>query len=111
MCELLATALEVVAVLSLDGVLDGRGHGVVRRQNGTLNELDLTGHATLQATAGSSNSTTGLLALSPGLGRAGLAPLIWRGCAVGTAKVTAFTARGVVGIARVLCRAVGHICL
>ena len=102
MCELLATTLEVIAILSLDGVLDSRWHGVVCRQNGALNELDLTGHATLEATAGSSNSTTRLLALSPGLGRAGLAPLIWGGCAVGTAKVTAIAAHGVVGIARVL---------
>ena len=101
MCELLATTLEVIAILSLDGVLDSRWHGVVCRQDRALDELDLTGHATLQA-AGSSNGTAGLLALSPGLGRAGLAPLIWGGCAVGTAKVTAIAAHGVVGIARVL---------
>lgn len=117
-CKLLAAALEVVAVLCLDGVLNGRRHWVVCRQDGALDELDLTGHATLEA-AGSSNSAAGLLALSPGLGRAGLAPLVWRGCAVGSAKLGSrlVAARGRVDIGAAVCltrilrRAVGRICL
>lgn len=72
--KLLATALEVIAVLGLDGVLDGRGDGVVGTQNGTLDKLDLTGHTTLEATGGTS---AGLLSLPPCFGRAGLAPLVW----------------------------------
>jgi hypothetical protein len=108
--ELLATALKVVAVLSLDGVLDGTRNRVVGTENGALDKLDLTGQTTLEAT-GSRGSTAGLLALSPGFGRAGLAPLIRRGCPVGRAEIT----RRVVGsgcridvrtIARVLCWAV-----
>lgn len=117
-CELLTAALEVVAVFGLDGVLDGRGHGVVCRQNGALDELDLTGHATLQA-ARSSDSTARLLTLSPGLGRAGLAPLVWRGGPVGGTKVSSgliaagrrVDIRAVMGLARILRRAVGRICL
>lgn len=72
--ELLATALEVVAVLGLDGVLDGRGDGVVGTQNGALDKLDLTGHTTLETASGTS---AGLLSLPPCFGRAGLAPLVW----------------------------------
>jgi hypothetical protein len=117
-CELLTAALKVIAVLRLDGVLDSRGHGVIRRQNGALHELDLTGHATLEATS-SSNGTAGLLALSPGLGRAGLAPLVWGGHPVGSAKLSSrlVAARRRVDIgpgvclARVLCRTVGRVCL
>jgi hypothetical protein len=75
-CELLAAALEVVAVLGLDGILDGRRHGVVGTEDGALDELDLTRHAALEA-AGCSNGAAGLLALSPCGGRAGLAPRIW----------------------------------
>lgn len=117
-CELLAAALEVVAVLCLDGVLNSRGHWVVCRQDGALDELDLTGHAALQA-AGGSNSTAGLLALSPGLGRAGLAALVRGGCPVRSAKLAGriiaacgrVDIRAVVCIARILRRAVGGICL
>jgi hypothetical protein len=114
--KLLAAALEIVAVLGLDGVLDGAGHGVVGTENGALYELDLTGHATLEAT-GSSDGTTGLLTLSPGLGGAGLAPLVWGGCAVGGAEVSSrFVAAcgrvdigAAMGLAGVLCRAVGRV--
>ena len=117
-CKLLAAALEVVAVLGLDGVLDSRRHGVVCRQDGALHELDLTGHAALE-TAGSSDSTAGLLALSPGLGRAGLAPLVGGGRPVGSAKLSSrlvaacrrVDIRPAVSLAGVLCRAVGRVCL
>jgi hypothetical protein len=64
-CELLAAAFEIIAVLGLDGVLDGAGHGVVGAEDGALDKLDLTRHAALEA-AGSRDSTTRLLTLSPG---------------------------------------------
>jgi hypothetical protein len=76
MCKLLAAALEVIAVLGLDGVLDGRWHGIIGTEDGTLDELDLTRHTALEA-AGCSDGTTGLLALPPRGGRARLAPRIW----------------------------------
>lgn len=118
MCELLATALEIVAVLRLDGVLDSRRHGVVCRQDGALDELDLTGHATLQS-ASRSRSATGLLALSPGLGGAGLAPRVGRGRAVRSAKVASrvvatrcrVDVRPDVCVACILRRAVARVCL
>lgn len=117
-CELLAAALEVVAVLGLDRVLDRRRHRVVGRQHGALNELDLTGHAALE-TASSSNCTAGLLTLSPGLGGASLAPLVWRGGAVGSAKLSGglvaarsrVNVRSAMCLAWVLCRAVCNVCL
>jgi hypothetical protein len=43
MSKLLASALEIVAVLCLDGVLDGARHGIVDAENGALDELDLSG--------------------------------------------------------------------
>jgi hypothetical protein len=64
-CKLLAAALEVVAVLCLDGILDGAGHGVVGAEDGALDELDLARHAALEA-AGCCDGATGLLSLSPG---------------------------------------------
>jgi hypothetical protein len=63
-CELLAAALEIVAVLGLDGILDGTRHGVVGAEDGALHKLDLTGHAALEA-ASCSNGTTGLLSRPP----------------------------------------------
>jgi hypothetical protein len=81
--EFLTATLEVVAVLGLDGVLDGAGHGVVGAEDGALDELDLARHATLQATAAGLNSGAAwLLALSPVGRRAGLAPRIGRRGAV-----------------------------
>ena len=64
-CKLLAAALEIIAVLGLDGVLDGRRHRVVGTQNGALDKLDLTGHTTLEA---ATSGSAGLLSLSPCLG-------------------------------------------
>ncbi len=46
--ELLAAALKVISVLGLDSVLNGRRDRIVGTENGALNELDLTGHSTLQ---------------------------------------------------------------
>lgn len=65
MRKLLTAALQVVAVLGLDGILDGTGHGVVGTQDGALDQLDLTGSIALEAAGGS----TGLLALCPASGR------------------------------------------
>jgi hypothetical protein len=84
--KLLATALEVIAVLRLDGVLDGRRHGVVGAENRALDELDLAGHAALEA-ARRCHRAARLLSLSPCLGRARLAALVWRRGALGTAKL------------------------
>ncbi len=117
-CEFLAAAFEVIAVFGLNGILDGRGHGVVSGQDGALHELDLTGHAALEA-ASCSCSTTGLLALSPGLGGARLAPLVWGRRALSSAKLSSrlVATRGRVDIrtamslGRVLGRAIGRICL
>lgn len=101
--ELLAAALEVVAVLCLDGVLDGRRHGVVGAENGALDKLDLTGHTTLEA----AGDTAGLLALPPGLGGAGLAPLVWRGRTLGGAKVAGRVVAARDGVAGAICRVGG----
>jgi len=73
--KLLTAALEVVAVLGLDGVLDGARHGVVGAEDGSLDQLDLARHAALEA-AGSGNGTTGLLTLAPCLSGARLAALV-----------------------------------
>lgn len=81
MREFLAAALQVISVLSLDGVLDGAGHRVVGTEDGALHELNLTGHATLEAAA-AANAAARLLALSPCLCGARLAPRIRRGCSV-----------------------------
>jgi hypothetical protein len=82
--ELLAAALEIIAVLCLDGILDGAGHGVVCAKHGALHKLDLTRHAALESTA---DAAAGLLSLSPCFGGARLAPGIWRGCAVRGTKL------------------------
>ena len=71
--KLLAAALEIIAVLCLDGILDGGRHRVVGTEDGALDKLDLTGHSTLEATG----LTARLLSLPPCLGGAGLAPLVW----------------------------------
>ena len=116
--ELFAAALEVVAVLGLDGILDGTGHGVVGTEDGALDKLDLAGHAALEA-AGCGDGTAGLLSLPPCGSRAGLAPRIGRGCSLWCAKVRGrVVAAGgrvdvgaLVGLSRVLRRPVGGVCL
>lgn len=74
MSKFLAAALQVVAVLGLDGVLDSGGDRVVGAQHGTLHKLDLAGQTALEP-----NTSAGLLPLPPCLCGAGLAPRIWRG--------------------------------
>ena len=56
--ELLTAALEVIAVLCLDGILDGTWHGVVGRKDRALDQLDLTCQTALKA-----HAAAGLLAL------------------------------------------------
>jgi hypothetical protein len=43
MRKFLAPTLKIVAVLCLDGVLDGARHGIVDAEHGALDELDLSG--------------------------------------------------------------------
>jgi hypothetical protein len=115
-CELLAAALKIVAVLGLNGILDGTRHGVVGAEDGALDELDLARHAALEAACGS-NGTAGLLALSPCGRRARLAARIGRGCALWGTKLVGWVVAGrsgvdlgaIVALAGVLCRAVAHI--
>lgn len=61
--KLLILALDV-SVLGLNSISDGTGHWVVDAQNGTLNELDLSGSIALQATSWGS---VGILALNPAI--------------------------------------------
>ena len=100
MREFLAAALEVIAVLCLDGILDSRGNGVVGTENGTLDELDLTRHTTLEATSCGYGAAR-LLSLPSGLGRAGLAALVGRGSAVWSAKLMAWLVVALLGLALV----------
>ena len=117
-CELLAAALEIVAVLGLDGILDGARHGIVGAEDGALHKLDLAGHAALEA-AGCCSATAGLLSLPPCGGRAGLAARIRRGRSlrrteVGRVVVAAGSrvdVRAVVGLSGVLRGPVARICL
>jgi len=111
--ELFAAALKVIAVLCLDGILNGRRHRVVGTEDGALDKLDLTGHASLEAASGSSAR---LLSLPPCLGRAGLAPLVWRGCPLRGAKVAGWVVATsgrvdgtIVCLARVLGGPVGRV--
>jgi hypothetical protein len=117
-CKLLAAALEVIAVLGLDGILDGAGHGIIGTENGALHKLDLARHTALEATS-CSNGTAGLLSLSPGGGRARFASRIWGGrplwCTVLGTRAVAASGRvdvgAIVSLSRVLCGPVAHICL
>lgn len=80
MGELLAAALEVVAILGLDGILNSTGHGIVDTEDGALDKLDLPGGITTQVTL------LGSLSLAPGLGGGGLTASVRRGHASGHAK-------------------------
>lgn len=44
--ELFTSALQVIAVFSLDGILNGTWNGIVHTQDRTLHKLDLTGGIT-----------------------------------------------------------------
>jgi hypothetical protein len=70
--ELFAATLKVVAVFSLYGILNGTGHGIIDTQDGTLDQLHLTGGITAQVTT-TGVSTSRSLSLAPGLGGRGLA--------------------------------------
>lgn len=115
--EFLAAALEIVAVFCLDGILNCGGHGIVGAEDGALDELDLTGHTTLE-TASSSNCTAGLLSLTPGLCGARLAALVWGRGPLGSTEISSrvmvaaggrVDVRAIVALARVLCWPLGRV--
>jgi hypothetical protein len=94
--ELFAASLEVVAVLGLNGILNGTGHGVVDAQDGTLDQLHLTGGITAQVTT-TARSPSRSLSLAPGLGGRGLASSVGGGHPARHAK----RSRGAFRLARV----------
>ena len=71
MGEFLTATLEIIAVFRLDGILDGTGDRVVDTQDGTLDQLDLSGGITSQTTTAARAATTrgspGSLSLAPSL--------------------------------------------
>lgn len=71
-CKLFTSTLQVIAVLGLDGVLNGAGHRVINTQNRALNQLDLTGCISTQIPTAGSISTSRGLSLAPGLRGGGL---------------------------------------
>ena len=73
-CEFFTSVLQIISIPCLDGILNRARNGIVGAQDRALNKLDFSGSSTLQAIG----STTGRLSLSPCLGRAGLAPTVWR---------------------------------
>lgn len=75
-CEFLGAALDIVAVLGLDGVLNSTGHWVIDTQDGALHQLDLTGGISAKTAAAASSS--GCLSLAPGLSGRGLAASVGR---------------------------------
>lgn len=96
MGEFLAATLEVIAVLSLDGILDGTGRGVIDTQDGTLDQLDLSGRITSQTTAAAPGAgATGGLPLAPCLGGGGLAASVRRSHTTGHAKSSSGIVSGV----------------
>jgi len=92
--EFLAATLEVIAVLSLDGILDGTGGGVIDTQDGTLDQLDLPGRVTSQATSAAAARASGGLSLAPCLGRGGLAASVRGSHTTGHAKGSGGIVRG-----------------
>lgn len=89
MGEFLAATLEVVAVLGLDGILDGTGGGVIDTQDGALDQLNLSGRITSQTTAAAAAAgagATGGLSLAPCLGGGSLATSVWGSHTTGHTK-------------------------
>lgn len=68
--ELFRSTFDIIAILGLDGILNGTRRRIVDTEDGTLNQLDLTGGITSQAAtaaaAAASRGTTGSLTLAPG---------------------------------------------
>lgn len=120
--EFLASALHIIAVSGLDGVLDGAGSGIINTQDRTLHQLDLSGGiATQAASFGAPNAASASwgLSLAPCLGGRGLTAGVWGGDAAGNAKsgcralqrltgVDGWRSRGIVGI---VVGSLGSICL
>ena len=98
--EFLAATLEIVAVFGLDGILDGTGDWVVDTQDGTLNQLDLSGGITSQTTAcaATARRTTGSLSLTPSLCGRGLTAGIGGSHSTGHAKRSRGVFASTVGI-------------
>lgn len=85
MRKLLASALQVIAVLGLDGILDSTGDRIVGAENLALDELDLPGLSTLETAGHLGGWAAWSLPLPPCFGGAGLAPLVGRfGTLMGT---------------------------
>lgn len=81
--ELLATALQVIPVFCLYGVLNGTWHRVIRTQNCALHKLDFTRGIALQPSC-IGGRTTRLLPLCPCLCRTCLTAAVRRWGAVGS---------------------------
>lgn len=90
MGEFLAATFEVIAVLGLDGILDGTGGRVIDTQDGTLDQLNLSGRITSQtaaaAAAAAGAGATGGLSLAPRLSGGGLAASVRGSHTTGHAK-------------------------
>lgn len=94
--EFLAATFEVIAVLGLDGILDSTGGGVVNTQDGTLDQLDLSGRITSQTAAAAGAS--GGLSLAPCLSGGSLAASVRGSHTTGHAKSSGGIVRGLARI-------------
>lgn len=95
--ELFASALQVVAVLGLDGILNGTGDRVIHTQDGALDQLDFASRISTQVSSPATDSTSRGLSLAPGLDGRRLAAGVRGGHTTGDSKGR----RGAVGVARV----------
>ena len=86
MGEFFTSTLQIIAILGLNGILDGTGDGVVHTEDRTLDQLDLSGGITAQAAAAAARGTAGSLSLTPGLIGGGFTAGIGRSDAAGDAK-------------------------
>lgn len=94
--KLFAAALEIVAVLGLDGILNGTWDWVIHTQDGALNQLDLTSRISTQISTTTVSTSRGL-SLAPGLDGRSLAAGVRRGNPTRHSKGRC----GAVGVARV----------
>lgn len=94
MGEFLAATLEIIAVLGLNGILDGTGSGVVDTQDGTLDQLDLSGRITSQTTTAATAGASRGLSLPPCLGGGSLTASIRGSHTTGHAKSGGGIVRG-----------------
>ena len=99
--EFLAATLEIIAVFRLDGILNGTGDRVVDTQDGTLDQLDLSGGITSQTTtagAATTRGTPGSLSLAPSLCGRSLTSRIGGSHSTGHTKGGCGVIAGTVGI-------------